>query len=207
MNTPSQLYLHHQGAIRGDLLDLAERHPAFSMKATAQDTAWPYFGPDFATLVHIIAGQQISTSAALAIRARLTDAYPVIDEKTMIAAAVDDLRALGLSGRKVEYIKGLAEACQSGVLNLDSLQNLDNEGVASQLTALRGFGTWSAHMYLIFGMARPDVWPVGDLGLREGLRVFHQRDQRPDPQEAQKMGTQFSGRRTAATLHLWRLLD
>lgn len=202
----SVLYLHQMPRIRGDLDYLLRNDPVFRKQdIDPGQFTWPYMGPDFAGLVRIVIGQQVSTKAADSLWARFSAAVPDVTPEKIARLSPDEMRALGLSRQKSSYIHGLCEAVRSGVFDLPALEKKDDAAVYEAITALRGLGNWSAEMYLMFGLARPDIWPAGDLGIREGLRVYLSASQRPTIEETQREGARFTGRRTAAALLLWRL--
>jgi DNA-3-methyladenine glycosylase II len=122
-------------------------------------------GDAFRTLVNAIVGQQISVAAAAGIWGRLTAAFPDMSPPSLATADPDELRTIGLSGRKVEYVRGVAEAFASGEIDDAAWHDWTNEEISGQLTNLRGIGPWTADMMLIFHMRRPDVLPLGDIGL------------------------------------------
>lgn len=164
---------------------------------------WPYYGPDFPALVRIVAGQQVSTSAAKAIWGRLAEAINPMTPETILAADDEDLRGCGFSRSKVAYAKGAAQALLDGRLDLAALQKMDDAAVAKEITALKGFGPWSAEIYLMFCLARPHIWPAGDLGIQEGLRRYLGQDERPNEAQTRAYAEKFAPHETAASLLLW----
>ncbi len=164
--------------------------------------------PDvFDALVDAIISQQISVKAADAIMARVRAALPEgkVTPEALFPFDIDQLRALGLSTPKARYIRNLVEHVHSGQLRLDleTLSALDDEEVITQLTAVKGIGRWTAEMCLIFTLGRPDVFPVDDLGLLEGIRAAYQLPERPTRQEAKTRGELWRPYRTFATWYLW----
>lgn len=123
----------------------------------------------------------------------------------ILRAGEDDLRALGLSRSKISYLKGLADAVASGRFNPADMQTLSNEDVTARITAIKGFGPWSAQMFLMFGLARPNVWAPGDLGIQYGLQYYLQAADRPDIAAATLLEPRFTPHQTAASLMLWHL--
>jgi DNA-3-methyladenine glycosylase II len=161
-----------------------------------------------ASLAETIVGQQLSVKAAATIWGRVVAALDVTDPRAWIAAATDDLRALGLSAAKTNYAKGLAAAVADGMLDLPALKRAPDDQVIAALTAQKGFGVWSAQMILIFTLGRPKVWPAGDLGIQEGLRLYRRLPNRPTPKETETYGQKkFAPHPSAAALLLWRLKD
>jgi DNA-3-methyladenine glycosylase II len=163
----------------------------------------------YGTLVRSIVGQQLSTIAARAIYTRLTDRYrgrpPTPAE--VLADDPDELRvAAGLSHAKVKYLRSLAEHVVDGSLELDRLDKLPNEEVRAELVAVNGIGPWSADLFLMFQLERPDVLPVGDLGIRRAIMVRYGLATMPVPAEALRIGEPWRPYRTLASLFLWRSL-
>jgi len=130
--------------------------------------------PGFATLIKIIVDQQVSIAAGAAIWAKLARACKGrVTAKRLLALSEPDMRACGLSGQKARYARGAADAVENGQLDFKRLHTADDEAVRTTLTALKGIGPWSADIYLLFAMGRPDVWPVADLALQHGVRLLH----------------------------------
>src|SRR5690606_6532194 len=121
--------------------------------------------PGFAGLIRMIAGQQVSVASARAIIARLEARVQPLTAEAFLALDEAELRAIGLSRPKMRYGRLLAEAVAGGTLDLDGLAGLDDEAAMAMLTALKGIGRWTAEIYLLFALERPDVWPAGDLAL------------------------------------------
>jgi DNA-3-methyladenine glycosylase II len=164
--------------------------------------------PDiFDALVDAIISQQISVKAADAIMARVRAALPEgkVTPENLLPFDFDRLRTLGLSTPKANYIRNLVEHIDSGKLQLERLQDLDDEEVIEQLTAVKGIGRWTAQMCLIFTMGRPDVLPVDDLGFLEGIRVAYELPERPSKKEAQERGELWRPYRTFATWYMWAI--
>lgn len=163
----------------------------------------------YGALVRSIVGQQLSTIAARAIYGRLTDRYggrpPTPAE--VLADDPDELRvAAGLSHAKVKYLRSLAEHVVDGSLQLDRLDELPDEEVKAALVAVNGIGPWSAELFLMFRLERPDVLPVGDLGIRRAIMVRYGLEAMPTPAEAERIGEPWRPYRTLASLFLWRSL-
>jgi DNA-3-methyladenine glycosylase II len=164
----------------------------------------------YGALVRSIVGQQLSTKAARAIYARLTDRFggrtPTPVE--VLQDNPDELRvAAGLSRAKVVYLRSLAEHVRDGSLELERLDELPDDEVIAELVAVRGIGTWSAHMFLMFHLQRPDVLPVGDLGIRRAAMVAYGLEQLPTPAELERIAEPWRPHRTLACRFLWRSLD
>ncbi len=164
----------------------------------------------YGSLVRSIVGQQLSTTAARAIYTRLTDRFggrtPTPVE--VLEDDPDELRAAaGLSRAKVGFLRSLAEHVVDGSLELDRLERLSDEEVIAELIAVRGLGVWSAHMFLIFHLQRPDVLAVGDLGVRRAAMSAYGLPELPVPAELEQIGEPWRPHRTLACLFLWRSLD
>jgi len=163
----------------------------------------------YGALVRSIVGQQLSTKAARTIYERLTamfgDRTPTPAE--LLAADPEEVRSAGLSRPKVSYLRSLAEHVESGELELDRLTELSDDDVTEQLTAVKGLGQWTADMFLIFHLSRPDVLPVGDLGIRRAVERQYGLDDLPDAARLLEIGEPWRPQRSLASLYLWRSLD
>ena len=162
----------------------------------------------YGALLRAIVGQQLSTKAARTIYLRVLDLF---DGKTpapeqLLDATVDDLRGAGLSGRKVEYIRDLAAHVLSGELDLDRLDQLSDEQAIEEIVAVRGLGQWTAEMFLLFHLERPDVLSGGDLGIRRAIQIEFGLDQMPSPTRAIEIGEPWRPHRSLASLYLWESL-
>ena len=167
-------------------------------------------GDHYAALVRAIVGQQLSTRAARAIHGRLLERFggrPPAPEQ-ILDDDPDELRvAVGLSHAKVGYLRSLAEHVVSGELELDRLQALGDDEVVAELVAVKGIGAWSAHIFLMFQLGRPDVLAVGDLGIRRAAQRAYGLAEMPSPAELTALGEPWRPYRTAACVLLWRSLD
>jgi DNA-3-methyladenine glycosylase II len=164
----------------------------------------------YGALVRAIVGQQLSVSAARAIYGRLTARFgerpPTPQE--IIADEPEELRAAaGLSRAKVGYLRSLAEHVISGELELERLDDLSDEDVILELTAVKGLGVWSAQMFLMFHLERPDVLPVGDLGVRRAIERAYALDALPDASAMERIAEPWRPHRTLACRYLWRSLQ
>lgn len=164
----------------------------------------------YGALVRAIVGQQLSVLAARAIYGRLTARFggrpPTPQE--ILADDPEELRAAaGLSRAKVSFLRSLAEHVLSGELELDRLDALDDEAVSAELTAVKGIGQWSADMFLMFHLERPDVLPVGDLGIRRAFERAYGMAELPDAEEMVRIAEPWRPHRTLACRYLWRSLD
>jgi DNA-3-methyladenine glycosylase II len=170
----------------------------------------PAPGEHYAALVRTIVGQQLSVLAARAIWAKVLarfDGRPPTPEQ-VLAADQEELRAAaGLSRSKVGYLRSLAEHVLSGELELDRLDSLDDATVIAELTAVRGIGEWSAHMFLMFQLQRPDVLAPGDLGIRRAIQLAYELPELPPPAEVERIAEPWRPHRTTACRYLWRSLD
>ena len=164
----------------------------------------------YGALVRAITGQQLSVRAAQAIWGRLLERFggrtPTPEE--ILADDPDELRAAaGFSHAKVRYLRSLAEHVVSGDLQLERLAELPDEEVMRKLTAVKGLGEWSADMFLMFTLHRPDVLAVGDLGIRNAVRAQYGLDALPKPAELEQIAEPWRPYRTRACLYLWRSLQ
>jgi DNA-3-methyladenine glycosylase II len=164
----------------------------------------------YGALVRSIVGQQLSTKAARSIYGRLTDRFggrPPTPEE-VLADDPEELRAaVGLSRAKVQYLRSLAEHVEGGELDLERLDSLPDEDVIAELIAVKGLGQWSADMFLMFHLERPDVLAVGDLGLRHAVKNAYGLDELPGPTEFERIGEPWRPYRTLACRYLWASLD
>jgi DNA-3-methyladenine glycosylase II len=166
-------------------------------------------GDAYGALVRSIVGQQLSTKAARTIYERLIELF---DGRTptpaeLLEADPEDIRGAGLSRPKVAYLRDLAEHVEDGELELHLLAELPDEEVSAQLTAIKGLGQWTADMFLIFHLGRPDVLPVGDLGIRRAVEGLYGLSDLPSPAELEEIAEPWRPHRSLACLYLWRSLD
>ena len=160
-------------------------------------------------LVGAIVSQQLSTKAAATIFGRLVALFPDnhISDAAAIAAQTDvQLRAVGLSGQKVSYLRDLSARILDGRLDLDALDTLPDEAVIERLTAVKGFGRWTAEMFLMFRLHRPDVLPAGDLGIVNAIQRLYKLRKRPDAKRVLKIGEAWRPYRSVASWYLWQTL-
>jgi DNA-3-methyladenine glycosylase II len=166
--------------------------------------------PDhLSALVGAIVSQQLSTKAAATIFARFVALFP--DGRITDAAAMDRLddaamRSVGLSKQKVGYLRDLCARIGDGRLVLDELDALGDEAVVERLTAVKGFGRWTAEMFLMFRLHRPDVLPVGDLGIVNAVRRMYGLRKAPRPERLRRMGERWRPYRSVACWYLWQSL-
>lgn len=166
--------------------------------------------PDaYQALARAIVGQQLSTKAAASIWGRVTELF---DGETpsppqLLAVDGEKLREAGLSWSKVGFLKDLAERVDDGRLELARLNELADEDVIAELIAIKGIGRWTAEMFLIFHLGRPDVVSMGDLGIRRAVKVAYGMDELPDLTQMERISEPWRPHRTLACLYLWRSLD
>ena len=172
----------------------------------------PRPSPDpYAALVRMILYQQLAGAAAAAIERRwraLYDDPEVVPAPAQILATPDEsFRGAGVSRQKASYLRDLAEHVADGRLAWDGLDALPDEAVAQRLTAVRGVGEWTAHMFLMFHLGRPDVLPVGDLGVRSGMRAAYGLPETPTPERAREIGAPWAPYRSVASWYMWRAVE
>ncbi|RPH44823.1 MAG: DNA-3-methyladenine glycosylase 2 family protein [Burkholderiales bacterium] len=164
-------------------------------------------GDPFTTLARSIVGQQISVKAAQAVWLRFEKAAGTMTPQRVARMRLTTMTAAGLSARKAEYVRDLAVHFVAGSVDPVRWPELDDEAVIDELVQVRGIGRWTAEMFLIFNLLRPDVFPLDDLGLTKALAI-HYNDGRPVTRaEAQALGERWRPWRTLATWYLWRSLD
>jgi DNA-3-methyladenine glycosylase II len=165
--------------------------------------------PDpYEALARAIVGQQLSTKAAASIWNKLLDQFggkPPTAEQ-LLKRRADQLRKAGLSRSKVEFLKDLAKRVKDGRLDLKRLRGLPDEDVVAALIEVKGIGSWTAEMFLIFHLARPDVVSTGDLGIRRAVQIAYGMDDLPGPEELERIAEEWRPHRTLACLYLWRSL-
>lgn len=191
--------------IRDQLSALAEKDPQVK---TALDTVG--FPPErvrdqsFAIFLRVIVGQQLSVKAAASIYSRIEDlvgedmgpdAFDGVDD--------DALRALGLSKQKIAYTRSLCETVNNGTLDIERLPQMSDEEAVESIIAVKGLGVWSAHMYLLSSLGRPDIWPVGDLAVRVGVGRIVELADRPNEKQTQEIGERWRPFRSAMALLAW----
>ncbi|NNL46869.1 MAG: DNA-3-methyladenine glycosylase 2 family protein [Acidimicrobiia bacterium] len=157
----------------------------------------------FATLAQIIVEQQVTLASGRAIWARLEGGLDTVTPETVFARTVDDLRSMGLSIQKATYIHGIAAAALDGELNFRRVHRADDEGAREQLIRMKGVGRWTADIYLLTAMGRPDVWPRGDLALDTALMWLKRLRKKPRPERIDKLTGPWSPWRSVAARILW----
>ena len=162
----------------------------------------------YGALLRAIVGQQLSTKAARTIYLRVLELFggQTPSPEQLLEADEKDLRAAGLSGRKTEYIRDLASHVLGGELELDRLDRLGDEEVVEEIVAVRGLGQWTAEMFLLFHLERPDVLSGGDLGIRKAIQIEYGLEQMPPPKQVLEIGEPWRPHRSLASLYLWESL-
>jgi DNA-3-methyladenine glycosylase II len=162
----------------------------------------------YGALLRAIVGQQLSTKAARTIYLRVLDLFggTTPSPEQLLEASEEDLRACGLSGRKTEYVRDLAAHVLSGELELERLEELSDEEVIAEIVAVRGLGQWTAEMFLLFHLQRPDVLSGGDLGIRKAIQVEYGLKEMPPPKRVLEIGEPWRPYRSLASLYLWESL-
>jgi DNA-3-methyladenine glycosylase II len=168
-------------------------------------------GDAFTTLARSIVGQQISVQAAQSVWNRFAEAVggpPTrIAPAKVLAFEAAELKTLGLSARKADYLLDLARHFESGLVHVRQWQQMDDEAIIEELVAIRGIGRWTAEMFLIFHLMRPNVLPVDDLGLLKGISVNYFSGEPVSRAEAREVGDAWAPFRSVATWYIWRSLD
>jgi DNA-3-methyladenine glycosylase II len=168
-----------------------------------------YREPTFETLVRSIVFQQLSGTVARVILGRLHEALPDgrITPEAILKLRIPKMRKLGLSGAKTEYIRDLARQTRDGAVRFEELPEARDEDVITALTQVKGIGVWTAQMFLIFALRRPDVLPVGDLGVRKAMQRAYLLEELPKPGKMEELAAPWRPYCSAASWYLWRSLD
>ncbi|SRR5579872_6735105 len=162
----------------------------------------------FAVLIESIISQQLATRAAETIFDRFKDLYTTFPTASeILATKKSKLRSVGLSSMKVEYLKDLAKRIDQGKVRLETLSKMNDDEVISHLTQVKGIGRWTAEMFLIFSLGRPDVLPICDLGLQKGVQMAFSLSKLPKPNEVEDLGSRWKPYRSIATWYLWKSLQ
>ncbi len=158
----------------------------------------------FAVFLRVIVGQQLSVKAATTIFGRVVDIVGERAEPGAFDCVTDEqLRAAGLSRPKVNYVRSLCQTLTDGTLDIKALPDQADEDAIASIIAVKGLGVWSAHIYLMFSLGRPDIWPVGDLAVRVGVGRIIGLEERPTEKEAQEIGERWRPYRSAVALLAW----
>jgi DNA-3-methyladenine glycosylase II len=164
-------------------------------------------GDAFATLARSVVGQQISIKAAQTVWDRFAKLPEQMTPAQILRLKIDDMRAAGLSARKVEYLVDLALHFDNGAVHADAWSGMDDEAIINQLVAIRGIGRWTAEMFLIFHLMRPNVLPLDDVGLINGISKGYFSGEAVSRSEAREVALAWAPYRTVATWYIWRSLD
>jgi DNA-3-methyladenine glycosylase II len=191
-------------SLRGDLeilagrdSDLARAYAACGLPPVRNSP------PGFSGLIRIIVGQQVSTASAVAILARLSEALPDFAAEAFLALDDKTLAAVGFSRAKIGYGRAVAEAVAAGHLDPAEIERLADEEAIARLTAIKGIGRWTAEIYLLFALRRPDVWPVGDLAVVKALCSLKGLGARPGAADMARLAEPWRPHRSAAARLLW----
>ena len=165
--------------------------------------------PGFETLVRAIVYQQLSGKAAATIFGRLLNALPggQLTPEGILTLTPEQMRTLGLSGQKAAYVRDLAQRTQAGELEFGRFSDMADAEVIEQLTRVKGVGVWTAHMFLIFALQRPNVLPTGDLGVRSAIRKAYRLRQLPKPDKVERIARRWHPYCSVAAWYLWRSVD
>jgi DNA-3-methyladenine glycosylase II len=164
-------------------------------------------GDAFQTLARSIVGQQISVKAAQSVWDRFCLCVKNVTPESVVAADRKAMRACGLSDRKTEYIADLAQHFADGKIHVQRWPEMDDEAIIAELVEVRGIGRWTAEMFLIFSLMRPDVFPLDDLGLQKAICVSYFRKRKVALSTMSRIGETWRPWRSVATWYLWRSLD
>ena len=157
----------------------------------------------FETLLSTIVSQQISTAAARAILGRVKTLMPDVSAQSLLALDAEALRDAGMSYRKIEYARGLASAIIDGHIDVEGLADCSDNDAIAAITALRGFGRWSAEIYLMFSLRRRDIFPADDLALQISLGRLKGLEEKPTPRQARELVAHWAPWRSVGSLFLW----
>ncbi len=174
----------------------------------------------FQSLAEAVVYQQLSGKAAATILKRFVALWPknptspkaskgktFPSPEQVLKIKIEKLRAAGLSGQKASYLKDLAAKFKDGTINPKLFSRMSDAEIVEHVTAVKGIGEWTAQMFLMFTLARPDVLPTGDLGIQKGFQKLFALKQKPSPERMEKLAAPWKGHRTVACMYLWRLLD
>jgi DNA-3-methyladenine glycosylase II len=196
--------------MRSAILHLKKADPVLGgIIARVGPYAIQYHEPTFHTLVRSIVYQQLTGKVAKTIFGRLTGAARTdpLTPESILRLRPARMRSLGLSGQKLDYIRGLARMTRDGVVNFEACRTFDDDAVIGHLTQVKGVGVWTAHMFLIFALRRPDVLPTGDLGVRVAIKKAYGLEDLPKPAEMERIARPWRPYCSVASWYLWRSLD
>jgi DNA-3-methyladenine glycosylase II len=164
--------------------------------------------PTFHSLAEAIVYQQLNGKAAVTIFKRFTDAAgEPVTPQGVLKLSEQQMRAVGLSKQKSSYLRDLAAKTQSGLLNFEKLADMAEADVIEHLTQVKGIGIWTAHMFLMFTMRRPDVLPTGDYGIQVAMKKYYRKRKLPKPKDMERIAKVWIPYRSIACWYLWRSLD
>lgn len=193
---------HLQTAL--DEIARRDRHIAAALEQAGYPEERRVGEPGYAHFLRIIVGQQLSVKAAATIFGRLEAALDGEPRpERLLATSDEELRALGLSRQKVAYARGLSQAVLEGSLVPAALAALPDQEVIDQITRLKGFGRWSAEMFLLFSLGRPDVWPADDLAIQAGIQRIRNLRKRPDRKKTDAIAAPWKPYRGAVAIFVW----
>ena len=164
-------------------------------------------GEPFLTLARAICGQQISVKAAQSVWSRFSEVVGIVSPEGVLKVKATHMRACGFSARKCEYIRDLAQHFADGKIHVRNWPEMPDEEIITELTGVRGIGRWTAEMFLMFNLLRPDVFPLGDLGLQKALRLSYHGGRKVSLRTMKSRGETWRPWRSVATWYLWRSLD
>lgn len=164
-------------------------------------------GDAFQTLARSIIGQQISVKAAQSVWDRFAAAVGTMQPQRVLRLSVDELRGCGLSGQKVNYLRDLSARFAEGAIDVARWHGMDDEALIDELTEVKGIGRWTAEMFLIFYLTRPDVFPLADLGLQKAMQLHYNKGRKLSERRIMTLSRMWSPWRSVATWYLWRSLD
>ena len=164
-------------------------------------------GDAFQTLARSIVGQQISVKAAQSVWDRFVTAVGEMQPKRVLRLSVEQLRGCGLSGQKVNYLRDLSARFAEGAIDVSRWHDMEDESLIDELTEVKGIGRWTAEMFLIFYLTRPDVFPLADIGLQRAMQLHYNKGRELSDRRIAALGKLWSPWRSVATWYLWRSLD
>jgi 3-methyladenine DNA glycosylase/8-oxoguanine DNA glycosylase len=166
-------------------------------------------GTHFQALTRSIVFQQLSGKAARTIYLRVAELFPggIPTPEGVLAASDEQLRSAGLSRQKIAYLRDLATRVASGELPLDDVEEMDDDVLIAHLVQVKGIGRWTAQMFLMFRLGRPNVLPELDLGIQNAIRKAYRKRKRPTPKDVKRIGAKWSPHSSVASWYLWRSLE
>lgn len=195
-------YIRHFKSVDKTMSNLIDLFGPIHYKAKYKDGKKYYFE----NLITSIIGQQLSIKAAETIKERVFSYLNYsVDPINFISAEVDELRKCGLSHSKVNYVKNLSKAINNGELNLEKIDSLSDEEVINELTKIKGIGKWTAEMFLIFSLRRPDVFSFSDVGLANAIKKLYGENLRKE--EIENITIRWKPFRSYASMYLWKSLE